>query len=278
VDDRAGVNGEGIDLAANSGSDRDGILSPKFSVSYRLNDSWELYASAGRGFHSNDARGVTAVVDPASGDGLDPVDPLVASSGEELGVRWFLSDRVNSSLTLWRLRLDSELLYVGDAGTTEASRGSRREGVELTTWYRIDDHWTLDLEYAWTDGKLRGREPGEGNEIEGALERVASAGIEGRFGNGLMVSTRVRHFGPRALDSFGAVKSSSTTVVNLRAARNLGAMTLALDVLNLLDSDDHDIDYFYTSRLPDEPAEGVEDNHYHPMEPRTWRLSASWRF
>jgi len=132
VDDKAGVNSGGIDLAANSGSERDGLVSPKLSASYRPDDGWELYASIGRGFHSNDARGVTAMVDPASGEALTPVDPLVKSRGEELGVRWFLSDRVNSSLTWWRLKLDSELLYVGDAGGTEASRGSRREGIEFT--------------------------------------------------------------------------------------------------------------------------------------------------
>lgn len=278
VDDRAAINGAGIDLAANSGSDQDGLLSPKFSASYQLNDNWELYASIGRGFHSNDARGVTAVLDPVSGEALSPVNPLVKSRGEELGVRWFLSEHINSSLTLWRLKLDSELLYVGDAGSTEASRGSRREGVEFTTYYRLNDLWTLDLEYAWTDAELTGHAPDEGNKIEGALKQVVSGGIEGRFENGLFLASRVRYFGPRALDSYGDVKSDSTTVVNLRGGIELGNVELALDILNLLDAGDHDIDYYYASRLPGEAEEGVEDLHYHVMEPRTWRLSARWRF
>jgi hypothetical protein len=49
-------------------------------------------------------------------------------------------------------------------------------------------------------------------------------------------------------------------------------------VLNLLDSDDHDIDYFYASRLPGEPADGVEDIHFHIFEPRQIRLQATWLF
>jgi hypothetical protein len=51
------------------------------------------------------------------------------------------------------------------------------------------------------------------------------------------------------------------------------------DVLNLTDSDDHDIDYFYASRLAGEPS-GVDtdDIHYHVIEPRTVRLSVGYQF
>ena len=48
-----------------------------------------------------------------------------------------------------------------------------------------------------------------------------------------------------------------------------------LDVFNLFDRDDHDIDYFYVSRLPGEPPEGVDDRHFHPVESRAFRLSLS---
>ena len=51
-----------------------------------------------------------------------------------------------------------------------------------------------------------------------------------------------------------------------------------LEVLNLLDSDDHDIDYFYASRLSGEPTIGVEDIHFHIFEPRQFRFQASWLF
>jgi len=134
VDDRAGINASGVDLSDNSGSADDGLVSPKFSAIYQLSEQWEGYLSAGRGFHSNDARGTTARIDPGSGDAIDPVDPLVRSRGEEIGLRWFLGDRINASLALWRLELDSELLYIGDAGTTEATRPSERHGVELTAY------------------------------------------------------------------------------------------------------------------------------------------------
>ena len=51
-----------------------------------------------------------------------------------------------------------------------------------------------------------------------------------------------------------------------------------LDLFNLFDANDSDIDYFYTSRLPGEPDEGVDDLHFHPTPPRTARLSLTVSF
>ena len=71
---------------------------------------------------------------------------------------------------------------------------------------------------------------------------------------------------------------SDSTSVNLRAGYRWEKLSVYVDALNLLDSDDDDITYFYASRLEGEPAEGVEDIHYHVMEPRTLRLTATYRF
>ena len=89
---------------------------------------------------------------------------------------------------------------------------------------------------------------------------------------------RIRHLGPRPLDSFSDQESSSTTIQNVKAGWRGGDWELAVEVLNLADSGDHDIDYFYASRLQGEPAAGVEDLHYHPILPRTWRLSVQRAF
>jgi len=51
-----------------------------------------------------------------------------------------------------------------------------------------------------------------------------------------------------------------------------------LDLMNALDSDDHDIDYYFASRLAGEPDEGVEDIHFHVFEPRSLRLSVRFAF
>lgn len=51
-----------------------------------------------------------------------------------------------------------------------------------------------------------------------------------------------------------------------------------MDVFNVFDTKASDIDYFYASRLAGEPAEGVNDIHTHPVEPRAVRASVTARF
>jgi len=73
-------------------------------------------------------------------------------------------------------------------------------------------------------------------------------------------------------------RSNTTTLFNLAAGYKYKHWTTQFAVLNLLNSKDHDIDYFYVSRLPGEPAAGVADVHLHPVEPRTVRFSLAYKF
>ena len=116
-------------LMENSGAASDSIVAPKLNVIYTASNSTELYVSAGKGFHSNDARGTTITVDPATGERAERVSPLVDAHELEVGFRSFVEERLNVSAALWYLELDSELLFIGDAGTTEPSRPSKRYGI-----------------------------------------------------------------------------------------------------------------------------------------------------
>ena len=98
-------------------------------------DGTEFYVNAGLGFHSNDARGATITIDPATGDAADRVTPLARAKGAEVGFRSVRIPRLQTSVALWTLSLDSELIFVGDAGTTEAGRPSHRYGVEWANYY-----------------------------------------------------------------------------------------------------------------------------------------------
>jgi outer membrane receptor protein involved in Fe transport len=277
VSSRIDENIYGVDLNPNSGNANADKLALKGSLIYSFSDQWEAYASAGRGLHSNDARGTTAAVDPIEGGAIDPVDPLVDSLGYEVGLRGFWHERLNTSIALWSLQLDSELLFVGDAGTTEASRQSERKGVEVTAYYRLTDEWTLDLEYAYTDAKFTDPAP-EGDHIPGSVDKVLQTGISADLANGWFGSLRLRYFGERPLVEDGSVKSEDSTVVNLRVGYRLPRWTFKVDVLNVLNSKDHDIDYYYASRLPGEPSGGEEDIHFHILEPRTVRGYVSYAF
>jgi len=276
VQSRVSSNKNGVDLSANSGKASDDNIALKGSVIVALNRDWESYLAAGQGLHSNDARGTTIHVDPADGSAVDAVDPLVDSMGYEVGVRGVMAGRLSTSLALWQLDLDSELLFVGDAGNTEASRASRRKGLEMTLYYQLNERWNMDLEYAWTKAELRGNSA-DGNEIPGAVKNVVQAGISSQRGEGWFGSLRLRYFGERPLVEDGSVTSDPTTVVNLRSGYSLNSWVFSADVLNLFDSRDHDIDYWYASRLPGESSE-QEDIHYHVIEPRIVRLAAAYQF
>lgn len=261
----------------NSGSADDGTASLKAALSWQPTDAVETYLSYGQGFHSNDARGTTLRLDPVSGEAALPVDPLVDSEGYELGARWFLSDRLHATAALWHLDIDSELLFVGDAGNTEASRPSRRDGVELGLAWFGDGWLSGDVDLAWTDARFRDDDP-SGRHVPGSIPFVASAGVRADFAPGWSASARVRHFSAYPLIEDDSVESDGSTLVNLRLMREWDRLALSLDVLNLLDADDHDIDYYYASRLPGEPSAGVDDVHFHVFEPRAFRLTARWSF
>jgi len=268
--------GDPATLAANSGRADDSIVTGSLSLVYTFSDAIELYASIGQGFHSNDARGTTITLDPLTATPVDRVDPLVDTLGSELGARIFLTDRWNASVALWQLAIDSELLFVGDAGNTEDTGvGSQRHGVELTSYYQLSEQVSLDLEYAWTDSRFDIPQGGS-RDIPGALEHVLSGGFSVNLDEGWQANLRLRHFNDYPLD--GGFRADSSTLLNLRLGWQPHLrVALTLDMLNLLDGRDRDIQYAYASQLPGE-SEPVDDRHYHVFEPRSLRLYANYYF
>ena len=267
------------DRAENSGERTAGIVSPKASLVFAPTPTTELYVSGGTGFHSNDARGTTIRVDPASGEAASRVDPLVRSRGAELGVRATPLAQLRSTVSLWTLGLDSELLFVGDAGATEASAGSRRSGITVANFYRPLPSLSLDLDVSLARARFRDV-PADAAHIPGALERVVAGGIAWLpTDHGVFGAVRARHFGAYALREDDGVRAGASTLLNADAGYLLrSGLRLQLTVLNLTDSRVDDIQYYYASRLPGEASGGVEDVHFHPAEPRQLRASLGWRF
>lgn len=270
------------DTAANSGTSSDSIVTPKFTAVIGPFARSELYASVGHGFHSNDARGTTATVnpdprDPGFGTALDKAPPLVRAKGQELGARTAFVPGLQTSLTLWQLKLASELVFVGDAGTTEASRPSRRRGVEFANYWTPAPGMTVDLDLAWSTARFRDFDPA-GDRIAGAIERTASFGVAYDDNGAYFGGLRARYFGPRPLIEDNSVRSAPSTLVNARLGYRFGKRAeVALDVLNLLDRKVDDIEYFYESQLATEAAP-VADRHFHPAEPRTVRVTLRVNF
>ena len=257
----------------NGGATRAGIVSPKGGVVIGPFKGTEIYVNAGLGFHSNDARGTTITRDPSTGEAVDPVTPLVRAKGAEAGIRTVAVPHLQTSLTVWTLSLASELVFTGDAGTTEPSRPSHRYGVEFANYYSPRPWLILDGDISWSRARFTEFDP-VGEYIPGSVATVISGGATIDSLHNFYGSARLRYFGPRALVEDNSARSKATSLMNLEGGYKLAKhMKLGVDVFNVFNASDSDIDYYYASRLPGEPADGVNDIHLHPTLPRTVRVS-----
>jgi hypothetical protein len=264
-------------LSANSGKASDQMVTPKFSAIFGPWQRSEFYLNYGHGFHSNDARGTAIKVDPASGDPVSKVQPLVRTKAYEIGLRSEIASGWQSTVAFWQLDSASELLFVGDAGTTEASRPSRRQGVEWANLYVVNDWLAIDADLSRSNAKFSDADP-SGSHIPGAVGVTANLGVTVDHIGPWSGAMRLRYVGARPLIENGSVRSSVSALTNLRMGYRIDQRTqLALDVFNLFDRKANDIEYWYASQLADETAQ-VSDRHIHPSESRNFRLTLSYRF
>ena len=261
---------------ANSGTANGSIASPKLGLIFGPWSKTEYYLNVGSGFHSNDARGTTITVDPKSGDPADKVPPLVRSRGLEAGVRTEFIRGLQSALSIYQLDFASELVFEGDAGTTSAGRPSRRVGFEFSNYYKPLDWMTIDADVSFARARFRDSDPA-GSRIPGAVEGVASIALAVDRGP-YFGAVQYRYFGPRPLIEDNSVRSKSTATFNARLGYKINKSTrVQLEGFNVTNRQSSAIDYYYTSRLQGE-ADAVNDTHFHPIEPRTFRLTFTKNF
>ena len=262
----------------NSGKVNASIANPKLSLIFGPWAKTEYYVNLGGGFHSNDARGATITIDPKTGDTADKVPGLVRSRGYELGVRTSIIPGLQTSLSLYRLDFASELTFAGDAGTTEAGRPSRRTGFEFANYYKLDDWLTIDADLAFARARFKDFDP-VGNRIPGSVEGVASLALAVDNIGPYFGALQWRYFGPRPLIENNSVRSNSTATINARIGYKINkSLRVELEGYNLTNRKASAIDYYYTSRLPGEPAAGADGVHFHPLESRSFRLSLNANF
>jgi outer membrane receptor protein involved in Fe transport len=266
--DRFHADDENLVGGASGSQDAD-ILQPKGSLVFGPWEETELYLSAGRGFHSNDVRAGT--LNDVGSVARPPF--LVESTGYEVGVRTSAIPHVQAAATLFQMQFDSELTYNADAGATEAGRPGRRRGLELTAQYRPVRWLELNANVAISKARYTDGDPA-GNHIEDAPALVASAGMLLDNLGPWFGAMEVRDLGAHALTPDNSKRSDGYRELNLNLGYKLtDQVKVQLDVFNVTNSQDDAADYVYTDRLQGEPAEGVEDLHMHPLEPRSARIA-----
>ena len=275
----------------NSGTASTFLPSPKLSLILGPWAKTEFYVQGGFSFHSNDGRGATQTQEPISADNptggaTSKIPALIQTRGAEIGVRTLLVPKLQSTVSLWYLHSDSELMQSGDTGGTVASQQpSDRYGVEWANYYSLTKHLSLDLDAAdsiarFTSVDADDAAPGSpgGTHVPEAVGVVISSGITLHDFHGFSASLRLRYFGPRDLTSDGLYKSSETILLNAEAGYQINkTWRISAEVLNLLDRHDQDITYAYESRVTPGGTPAFQ-NVYHPVEPVQVRVGLTARF
>ena len=259
-----------------SGDAQASRVSPKLSLIFGPWHKTEFFLNAGRGFHSNDARGAIDRNDSTVAESRAGVPPLVGSVGEEVGVRTEIVPGLQTSLALWRLSSDSELVYSADSGSTEPNGASRRYGVELNNHLVLNDWLLLDADLAWTHARFANpNDNGElGDFIPNAVRKVAAIGISAHDLGPWSANVKFRYIGKYPLSQDGSLVGPAAVVTDMRVTRRLNAWAaLSLDALNVFDRRYYDIAYAQDYRLSPTSPQVPNGITVHPGEPREFRVT-----
>ena len=263
-------------LIVNSGKGSDTKLNPKIDLVYLINPRWELTLNYGQGFHSNDVRAAELKVDPRARLPVKPYDVIIPTEGLDLGLRGKLSDKINLSMTIFNLDMDSALLFIGDIGSTEPTEGITVRGFESAIFWRPVNDLIFDL----TVSKNKARSPtlprGK-NYVPDAHDFVAVLSSTYKYKNDTSFTLKLRHLGEAPITEDGTKSKDSSTIVNFSAQTRFNNIDLGLEVFNIFNTKFNDMDHYYESRLFNEP-ESIEGYHFHPGNGREARFTIGYNF
>ncbi len=261
------------------GSTSDSRASPKFVLAYAINEHVELYGNWGKGFNSNDARGVVNSDNPVAG--------ISPGEGYEGGARFEVGN-FKITATHWWLNQDSELIFVGDSNAVEPKGASERDGYELTLFWQPAD-W-IGIDAVFTDSNARYVDNPEGAHVEQAVEQAAQFGIAATRNN-WEASMRIRYLGPYALTPDNLHRASGNTGVSFRGAYDFAKIQLYAELINAFDDDGKDIVYLYeayvegyddvvngAASIDDIDCDALDCRMSRQREPRTLRVGLKYHF
>lgn len=247
----------------------------------------EFYTNWGHGFHSNDVRGATSRTNPTDGSSVSQVPLIVKAKGEEVGMRVTPMRGWTSNLTLWKMQLESELVYIGDEGVTEPRGSSERSGIEWSNYFTPWSGWIIDTDLALSRARFKEAVNG-GTHVPNAVPLTAAMGVSYDNGGKYFGGLRLRYLGAYDLEETGTQKSTAFLLANLKAGYRIDKQwQVSFDVLNLFDRKANDIEYWGGSCTRNEAisatggcgsGSAIDGRLVHPLEPRTFRVSTRITF
>ena len=247
-----------------------GIVLPKLNL---ILGPWlrtEVFANYGEGYHSNDARSAVAAGS----------SPLARARTYEVGFRskpWG-PDGIELITTLWSIDLKSELVFVGDEGTTQNRGATSRRGVEAAVRGQVWGPVYVNGSVTWSHAEFA-----NGDAIPLAPELTAFGSVLLQWPEGLRSQVQATYLGVRPLIEDRSAKSPSWVTIDVSERYVLpvklphGRLEAFLFIQNVLDTKWEQGTFFFESRLRNEPA-GVNDIHFVPGNPRFVMGGLAWYF
>ena len=257
---------------ATSGTKGATLFSPKATAVVSPLKQLDLFLDFGRGFHSNDARGAVRAVNP---DTL-----LTPATGYEAGVRFKPIKGLTFDAAAFLIDLESEIVWVGDEGGTEASGATRRLGVELTGHYIYSNWLFADIESTIVRPRYRSN-AGNGDAIALAPTFTFTAGFGMRpkiHDFTPFVSVRLKAITDRPAVEDGSLTADGFAIVDANAGLRWKNIEGAVDIQNLFNSTWREVNFASDTRLAYEPAV-ITGIHYSPGWPFTaiGRATVYWQ-
>jgi len=265
VDDRCGTDCS----SRPNGTASDAIASGKANLIFGPWYQTEFFLNVGTGFHSNDARDV--VENPSA-------NALTRAIGYEIGIRYRPSSWSEFLATFWLLDLGSELIFVGDEGTTEPRGKTRRLGTEFSSRITPLKWLTIRGDVTYTHAEFRKT----GDAVPLAPQFTAFSSVTTHFPFGLSGTLQMLTVGSRAGTEDDSVKLEPFTTFDLILRYKIpfvpptGRLEAFFSIRNLTDTDWRQAQFYYESRLPGEPAGGIADIHFVPGTPRMFMGGLTW--
>jgi len=233
-----------------------GLLQPKLNLTFDASKKIRLFAQSGIGFHSNDSRVVIA----QAGEEILP-----KAYGIEFGTILKPTPRLLINASVWRLDLDQEFVYVGDAGIVEPSGRTKRQGIDFSARYQILDWLFADADFNWTLPRSKDEANGE-DYIPLAPTRTSIGGLTAQSKTGIFGSLRYRYIGDRAANEDNSVTAEGQFVMDGLLGYRRQKFEVSISVQNIFDTEYNDAQFLTESRLATE-LEPVEEIHFTPGMP-----------
>lgn len=251
-----------------SGVKQASIISPKANFIFTPLQNWDIYLNYGEGFHSNDARGIVQAQNAAT--------PLTKARGYEVGSRTRLFERLDLAVALWRLDLDSELVWSGDAGGTEDSGRTKRYGIDAELRYQVLDWLWSDFDITQSKARFVNN-AGNGDAVALAPTRTISGGLSAMHSSGLYGSLRCEHIGERPAIEDESLTAEGFTLFDFSSGYRRKNWEFTFYVKNLFNTTWRQAQFANESQSRGEAAP-VNDIHFVPGEPRGYYGGVKYYF